>query len=213
GITSIAELVAGARAKPGTITFASPGIGTGSYVGTAKFNLVAGITAVHVPPQSGDGIASVIARTAAGQATYLLAPIPLAMADIRAGRLRALGVSTRKRSPLLPEVPTIAEAGVPNFEYAIWYGIWAPAGTAQEIVDQLGKDIALAMATPDLHDWLAEHGAEPISMSQSEFADLVRGEIDSASRIADGTRLFTAEAISNRDADVIAEIKRQEAEL
>ena len=69
------------------------------------------------------------------------------------------------------------------------------------------------MATPDLHDWLGEHGAEPISMSQSEFADFVRGEIDSASRIADGARLFTGEAISNRDADVIAEIKRQEAEL
>src|SRR5262249_44495804 len=155
----------------------APGARLGPY------EIRAPLGAVHVPPQSGDGIASVIARTAAGQATYLLAPIPLAMADIRAGRLRALGVSTRKRSPLLPEVPTIAEAGVPNFEYAIWYGIWAPAGTAQEIVDQLGKDIALAMATPDLHDWLAEHGAEPISMSQSEFADLVRGEIDSASRI------------------------------
>ncbi len=183
GITTVAELVAAAKAKPGELSFGSPGIGTGSHVGAEKFNLAAGVKAVHVPAPPGDGIAETIAKTVAGHTTYLLAPIPLAMADIRSGKLRALGVSTNRRSPLLPEVPTIAEAGVSGFDYAIWYGVWAPAGTPQQVVDQLGKDIARAMAAPDLLDWFAKHGADPMSMTQPEFARFVLSESESAARI------------------------------
>ena len=83
------------------------------------------------------------------------------MVDIRAGRLRALGVTTKKRSSLLPDVPTIAEAGVADFDYPIWYGVWVPAGTPAGVVDKLAKDIARALATPDLRDWLAKHGGDP----------------------------------------------------
>jgi tripartite-type tricarboxylate transporter receptor subunit TctC len=183
GITTVGELVAAAKAKPGQLKFGSTGLGTGSHFGVEKFNLEAGIKAVNVPARPGDAIADTIAKTVASHTDYLLAPIQLAMVEISAGRLSPLGVSTMKRSPLLPEVPTIAEAGVAGFNYPIWYGVWAPAGTPARIVDKLAKDIARAMATPDMRQWLAEHGAEPMSMTQPEFARFVLSESESATRI------------------------------
>ena len=183
GVSTIAELIAAAKAKPGQLKFGSSGIGTGTHLGVVKFNLEVGIKAVHVPARQGDAIADTIANAVAGRTDYLLAPISLALAEIHAGRLRALGVSTKKRSSLLPEVPTIAEAGVAGFDYPIWYGVWAPAGTPAGVVDKLAKDIARALATPELRDWLANHGAEPMSMTQPEFALFVLSESESAARI------------------------------
>jgi tripartite-type tricarboxylate transporter receptor subunit TctC len=147
GITTVGELIAAAKAKPGGLKFGSTGIGTGSHLGLEKFNLQAGITALHVPPRPGDAIADVIAHAVAGSTTYMMAPISLALADIRAGKLRGLGVTTQKRSSLLPDVPTVAEAGVPGFDYSIWYGVWVPAGTPAQVVDKLAKDIARALAS------------------------------------------------------------------
>jgi len=183
GITTVGELVAAAKAKPGELKFGSSGLGTGTHLGVLKFNLEAGIKAVHVSARKGDAIADTIANTIAGRTDYLLAPIQLALADIRAGRLRALGVSTKKRSYLLPEVPTIAEAGVAGFDYPIWYGVWVPAGTPAGVVNKLAKDIARVLAAPDLRDWLARHGADPMSMTQPEFARFVLSESESAARI------------------------------
>jgi tripartite-type tricarboxylate transporter receptor subunit TctC len=183
GITTVGELVAAAKAKPGQLRFGSTGMGTGSHLGVEKFNVAADIKAAHVPAQPGDAIADTIANTVAGRTDYLLAPIQLALVDIRAGRLRPLGVSTKKRSSLLPEVPTIAEAGVPGFDYPIWYGVWTPVGTPAGVVDKLSKDIARALAAPDLREWLAQHGADPMSMSQPEFAQFVLSESESAARV------------------------------
>ena len=129
GVTTVGELIAAAKAKPGELKFGSTGVGTGTHLGVEKFNLAAGIKAVHVPPRPTDAIADVIANTIAGRTTYMMAPISLALSPIRDGKLVALGVSTARRSTLLPEVPTIAEAGVAGFDFPIWYGIWAPAGT------------------------------------------------------------------------------------
>jgi tripartite-type tricarboxylate transporter receptor subunit TctC len=188
-ITTVRELIAKARAKPGLLTFGSTGVGTGSYVGVQKFNVEAGIKAVHVPPAPSDAIIDAIANTVAGHCTYMIAPIPFALADIRSGNLQALGVTTRKRSSLLPEVTTISEAGVPGFDYPIWYGIWVPSGTPAPIVEKLGKDIARVSATPDLHDQLAKHGADPMSMTQPEFAHFVLKESESAARIMKAARI------------------------
>ncbi|HXY48893.1 MAG TPA: tripartite tricarboxylate transporter substrate-binding protein [Terriglobales bacterium] len=184
GITSVGELIVAAKAKPGELKFGSTGVGTGTHLGLVKFNLQAGIEAVHMPPRPGDAITDVIANAVAGRTTYMMAPIQLALADIRAGRLRALGVTTKKRSSLLPGVPTIAEAGVPSFDYPIWYGVWVPAGTPAGVVDKLAKDIARALATPDMRDWLVTHGGDPMSMTQPEFARFVVSESESAARIA-----------------------------
>jgi tripartite-type tricarboxylate transporter receptor subunit TctC len=183
GITTVAELIALAKAKPGQLRFGSAGVGAGNYVGVKKFNLAARIEAVHVPPGPGDGITDVIASTVAGRTDYLIAPIPLALADIRSGNLRPLGVTTMKRSALLPEVPTIAESGVAGFDYPIWYGVWVPAGTPAGVVDKLAKDIARVLAAPGLRDQLAKHGADPMSMTRPEFAHFVLSERESAARI------------------------------
>jgi len=183
GVTAVGGLVAAAKAKPGQLKFGSTGMGTGSHLGIEKFNLAAGIHAVHVPARPGDAIADTIAHTVAGRTDYLLAPIQLALVDIHAGRLCSLGVSTRKRSSLLPEVPAIAEAGVADFDYPIWYGVRTPAGTPAGVVDKLAKDIARALAAPDLREWLAKHGTDPMNMTQPEFARFVLSESESAARI------------------------------
>jgi tripartite-type tricarboxylate transporter receptor subunit TctC len=180
GVTTIGELVAAAKAKPGKLKFGSAGLGTGTHLGAEKFNLETGIKAVHVP---GDTMPQAIADTVAGRTTYLIAPISYALGDLRAGKLRALGVTTKSRSHLLPEVPTIAEAGVPGFNFPIWYGVWVPAGTPSAVVDKLTKDIARVMAAPELRAWLEEHGADRMTMTQPEFALFVPKESESAERI------------------------------
>jgi tripartite-type tricarboxylate transporter receptor subunit TctC len=150
GVTTVGELIAAAKAKPGELKFGSTGLGTGSHVGVEKFNLAAGIRAVHVPAGPVDAIADIIASTVAGRTAYMMAPISLALPQIRDGRLVTLGVSSLRRSSLLPEAPTIAEAGVAGFE---------------------------------MRDWLAEHGADRISMTPAEFARFVLGESENAARI------------------------------
>jgi len=158
GIASVRELVAAAKAKPGELKFGSTGMGTASHLGLEEFNLAAGIKAVHVPAGPGEAIADVVANTLAGRVTYMMSPIQFALADIRAGKLVALGVTTKKRSSLLPEVPTIAEAGVVGYDFRIWYGVWAPAGTPAKVVDKLAMDIGVGMSTSALREWVAEHG-------------------------------------------------------
>ena len=182
-ITTLSDLIVAAKARIGELKFGSTGMGTATHLGIEKFNMEAGIKAVHVPARLGEAIVDVIANTVTGRTTYILAPIPSALADIQSGKLRALGVSTKKRSSLLPEVPTIAEAAVPGFDFPIWYGVWVRVGTPSEIVEKLSKDIARALASPDLRDELAKHGAEPISMAQPEFVRLVESERKSAARI------------------------------
>ena len=183
GITTVEELIAAASSKPGQLKFGSTGIGTGTHLGVEKFNFAAGIKAVHVPAGRNDAIADVIAHNIAGDTTYMMAPIELALPDIRKGKLRALGVSGVRRSPLLPEVPTIAEAGLAGFNFPIWYGVWAPAGTPAGLVDKLVKDIGRVLAGQSLRDWVTKHGGEPMNMTQPEFARFVLSESESAAQI------------------------------
>lgn len=183
GLSTLGELIATAKAKPGQLRFGSSGAGTGTHLGVEKFNLEVGIRAVHVPARQGEAITDTIANAVAGRTDYLLAPIGLALPQIRDGKLIALGVSTARRSVLLPEVPTIAEAGVAGFDFPIWYGIWVPAGTPAGVVDKLAQDIGRVLAEPDLREWVAKHGGEPMSMTQPEFARFVLKESESAQRI------------------------------
>jgi tripartite-type tricarboxylate transporter receptor subunit TctC len=183
GVTTVGELIAAARAKPNELKFASTGAGSGTHLGIVKFNRQVGITAVDVPPRPMDAIADVLAGTIEGRTTYMLAPISITLPAIRDGKLAALGVTTTRRSTLLPDVPTIAEAGVAGYDFPIWYGIWVRAGTPAEVVDKLAKDIARALAAPDLRDWIAGHGGEMMSMTQPEFARFVLRESESAARL------------------------------
>jgi tripartite-type tricarboxylate transporter receptor subunit TctC len=148
-----------------------------------KFNLNAGIKAVDVPPQPTDAIADIVAGTIEGHTTYMFAPISITIPQILDGKLLPLGVTTTRRSILLPQVPTIAEAGVAGFDFPIWYGIWVPSGTPRGIVGKLAKDIKRVLAEPNLRDWITKHGGEPMNMTQPEFARFVLRESESATRL------------------------------
>jgi tripartite-type tricarboxylate transporter receptor subunit TctC len=183
GVATVDELIAAAKAKPGELEFGSTGIGTGTHVGVEKFNQAAGIKALHVPPSPNDSNADTVANAIAGCFTYCLMPISLALPCIRDGTLVVLGVSTARRSTWLPEVPTIAEASVAGFDFPIWYGVWAPTGTPTGVVDKLANDIGGVLAGPDLREWIAQHGGEPMSMTRPEFARFVESESEATARL------------------------------
>lgn len=181
GVKNVSELIAAAKARPGQLTFASAGMGGATHFSGEKFRLAAGIDVVHVPYKGGPaGMTDVMT----GRVTYYLPPIGTALPFIKAGKLVALGVSGRQRSALLPEVPTIAEAGVANFEDMLWFGMWVPARAPAWIVDKLAKDTSRALAAPDLREQFRSLAAEPMSMTRTEFARFVRSEAEAAARVA-----------------------------
>jgi tripartite-type tricarboxylate transporter receptor subunit TctC len=179
-LKTVSELIAAARANPGQLKFSSAGTGSGTHMVAEKFKLVANIDVVHVPNKGGP---EANADATNGRVTYWFPPIALALPQVREGKLVALGVSSARRSSLLPDVPTIADAGVGGFEDTIWYGVWAPAATSGDVVDKTSKDVARALATPDVRDRLAKLGAEPMNMTPVEFARFVRDEIEGAGRV------------------------------
>lgn len=180
GITTVTELVDLAEARPGEIRFASAGNCTGTHIAVEKLNRDLRITALHTPPGATDAITDVIEGTAAGRTAYAMLPIPTATPRLQDGGLVALGVSTQRRSRLLPEVPPLAETGVAGFDFPIWYGIWAPAGTPPEVVSKLARDISTALATAELLEWLTRHDADPMRMTHGEFAAFVESESERA---------------------------------
>jgi tripartite-type tricarboxylate transporter receptor subunit TctC len=186
GIETLDELITQAKARPGELTFASAGVGTGTHLASASLNLAAGISTRHIPASPGDDIAATIGKTAHGATDYAMSPIAIAAPHLRAGALVALGVSAARRSPLLPNVPTIAEAGVAGFDFPIWYGLWAPAGTAPALADKIAGTVGAVLADPKVRDWLAKHGAEPMAMTRAEFARFVVEESERAARIIEG---------------------------
>jgi tripartite-type tricarboxylate transporter receptor subunit TctC len=185
GISSLKDLIGLAGRLQTEITFASMGVGTGSYVGASELSIAAGLRARHVPPLPSEAITDVIHQMITGRSHYMLAPIPPALPAIKDGSLLALGVSTSRRSSLVPEIPAIAEVGIPKFDSPIWYGVWAPAGTPTNIVKLLATDIQTALGFRDMRAWLQEHGAEPMQMTQPEFARFVTSESKRASRVAE----------------------------
>jgi len=185
GISSIRDLIGLAKRRQTEITFASTGVGTGSHIGANELSIAAGSRARHVPTLPSEAISDVLREMIAGRADYMLAPIPTALPAIRDGSLVALGVSTSRRSPLVPEIPAIAEVGVRKFDFPIWYGVWAPAATPAKVVGLLAADIQSALASPDMRAWLQEHGAEPMRMTQPEFARFVTSESKRASRMTE----------------------------
>lgn len=188
GIRTLKELLAAAAARPDELTFGSSGVGTATHIGLEKMNLQAGVRAVHVPAQGADSIVETIAKTADGLTTYAMSPISIASPLIRQGRLRPLGTTAARRSNVLPDVPTIAEAGLAGYVHPIWYGMWAPAGTPFGAVETIARDVARALMDPSIQAWIDEHGAYPMTMSQAEFAGFVLSEMESAARIIASAR-------------------------
>ena len=183
GINTLGELIQAAQARPGELTFATTGIGTATHIGLEELNLMTGISAAHMPPGPNDAISHVVAKVIRGESEYMMSPISIVEPHLRAGELTPLGISTITRSRLLPEVPTIHEAGAPGYDFPIWYGVWAPAHTPPGIIQKISGDISTSITAPDLIRQLAREDAQPISMTQQRFARFVLDENQRARQI------------------------------
>lgn len=180
GYKSVGELVAAAKQNPGTLNYSSAGTGSGTHINGEKFKLSAGIDVVHIPYK---GTPEALTDTMTGRVTYFFSPVSAALPNIREGKLVALAVSTGKRSSTLPQVPTIAESGLPGFDYNLWVGMFAPAGTPSDMVDKINADVQRVLQMPDVRERLAALGAEPMVMTPAEFRKFVRDEIDESAKV------------------------------
>jgi len=180
GIKTVADLIAQAKAKPGQLNFASAGQGSGTHINAEKFKLAAGVDIVHVPYK---GTPEALTDTMAGRVTFYFSPISAALPFVREGKLTALAVSTAKRSSVLPNVPTLAESGVPGFDYTLWVGLFAPAGTPNEVVDKIFRDVRAASESAEVKERMATLGAEPMPMTSAEFKHFVDTEIMESGRV------------------------------
>jgi tripartite-type tricarboxylate transporter receptor subunit TctC len=171
---TLAEFIALAKSRPEGMNFGSGGNGTSNHLAGELFNLEAGVKLVHVPYK---GVNLAMNDVMAGQVQLVVIGIPAALPFIKAGRLRALAVVAPKRLAAIPEVPTAAEAGLPNYEVTTWYGVLAPAGTPKPIIARLNAEIVRVMHAPDLQERFAATGTEPRTSTPEEFADFIRQEM------------------------------------
>jgi len=179
GFKTVADLVAAAKAKPGTLTFASAGIGSSSHMAAERFRLAAGIDVRHVPFRE-TGITEVMA----GRIDFYLIPLAAAASALGSGKLSILAVTSPKRIPLLPDVPSMAEAGYPAAEFRFWTGLSAPIKTPREIVDKLHDATEQALAVPALREKFAKLGVAPEFMSVEEFGKFFREDLAATVQLA-----------------------------
>jgi tripartite-type tricarboxylate transporter receptor subunit TctC len=177
---NVAELVDYAKASPGKVFFASAGNGTTSHLAGELFKTAAGVDIVHVPYRGG-GLAA--ADLAGGQVQMMIDVMPNVLPLAAGGKLRALGVSTAARVPAAPDIPTIAESGLPGFEVSAWDGIFAPAGTSAAVVERLNAAIRAALADPKVREVLIARGAQPVTGTPDELARHVAAESEKWARV------------------------------
>ena len=180
GWKNMGDFVAAAKAKPGGLNFSSAGIGSGTHFNLEKLKLMAGIDVAHVPYK---GTPEAIADTIAARVCCYFAPINAALPHVQGGKALALAVSSAQRSPLLPNVPTIAESGVPGFDYTLWVGLWGPAAMPAALVTKINADVRKTLASPDLKDRLTKLGTLPMDMSPQDFNAFVRREMDDTAKV------------------------------
>ncbi len=181
GFKTVADLVATAKAKPGTLNFASAGIGAASHMAAERFRLSAKIDVQHIPFR---GPVEAFTEVMAGRIDYYYLPIAPALPVIKDGKVTALAVSTPKRAPALPDVPTIIEAGYPDATYLFWGGISAPAKTPRAIIDKLNAEIQKALATSAVQERLAQLGVQTQPMSVEGFTKFVHDDIAGTVKLA-----------------------------
>lgn len=173
--SNVRELVALAKSKPGQLNFASSGTGTATHLGLELFKAATGINVVHVPYKGG---APALTDLIAGQVQLLFISIPSVMPQVKAGRLKALAVSSARRSLSAPDVPTVAESGYPGFEYVNWNALFAPAATPRAIINKLNSEVVKIMRDPDLAQKLVSQGAEPAPGTPEQLAQYMRVDFD-----------------------------------
>jgi tripartite-type tricarboxylate transporter receptor subunit TctC len=172
--SNLQEFIAVARQRPGELNFGSGGSGTSNHLGGELFNIVAGTKLVHVPYK---GVNLAMQDVLAGTIHMVVIGVPAAGPHIKSGRLRALAVIAPHRIAALPDVPTVAQAGLPNYEVTTWYGVFAPAGTPRPIVNRLNGELVGIMASPEVKQRLAGLGTDPVTSTPDEFAAYLKQEI------------------------------------
>jgi tripartite-type tricarboxylate transporter receptor subunit TctC len=180
---NLMDIVNAAKAKPGSINWGHAGVGSGTHLNTEKFVAAAKIDVTQVPFK---GTPEVIQAMFSNSIDCYWAPISAALSHIKGGRVRALAVSTPKRNPTLPDVPTTGEAGVKGADAPLWFGIWGPAGLPADIVNKISADIRKALADPTVKERLANGGNDLLDMSPQEFGRFVRSEMDEYQRVVKG---------------------------
>jgi len=171
---TVKEFIAVAKARPGKLNFASTGNGTSQHLSAELFKFMAGLDMVHIPYK---GTAPALTELVAGQVDLAFENMPALIPHIQAGRLRALAVTTTKRSAVMPELPTIAEAALPGYDASVWFGVFAPAGTPRPVIDRLHGEILKALQTQDLKSRMIAMGTEVSGMGPDDFSAYVRKEI------------------------------------
>jgi tripartite-type tricarboxylate transporter receptor subunit TctC len=180
-VKNIKELIALAKARPNEIHYASVGIGTVQHLAGELFNLQAGVKMVHVPFKGGGPSAL---NLVAGHVQLSFDVIPVVINHVKAGKLRPLAVTAEKRTPLMPDVPTVNESGLKGIELATWWGLVAPAAVGKEVVARLHGETVKALQQSDVRERIAANGADPVGNSPEEFAAFIRSERDKYARIA-----------------------------
>ncbi len=175
-VKTLKDLIALAKKRPGELNVGSAGSGSPNRLAIELLMIMGQVKMVHVPYKGGSG--QMVGDLIAGQVQLASMGLPPAMGHIKAGKLRALAVTGATRSPLMPDVPTVAEAGLPGFDVTSWYGIFGPAGLPGNLVAQINRDIAEILGSADMRERLAKLGAEPSPQSPDEFARFVRAEIE-----------------------------------
>jgi tripartite-type tricarboxylate transporter receptor subunit TctC len=177
---SVKDLIDQAKANPGKINFGSAGVGSGTHLNLEKFKLATRIDVTHIPYK---GTPEVVTNIMGGLVDCYFAPISAAISFIDQGKLTALAVSSAKRSSQLPNVPTVAEAGIPGFDFTLWFGLWGPKGMQADLVNKINADVRRALETSDVKERLGKLGNDTMIMSPSEFSRFVRSEMQDNERI------------------------------
>jgi tripartite-type tricarboxylate transporter receptor subunit TctC len=183
-VTSVKELIALARKRPGELTYASGGNGTSHHMGGELFGLLSGTKMSHVPYK---GSPQAVGAVVSGEVALMFPNIPNAMGLAKAGKLRILGVTTPKRLSFWPELPTIAESGLPGYEVIAWFGLFAPAGTPAPVIDRMNAEANKALAIPAVRENLMTQGFELMGGSVAEFTAFVRNEIEKWAKVVKAT--------------------------
>lgn len=183
-IKSVAELLAAAKAKPGTINFGSTSLGGSPHMSGELLKTMTGIDIVHVPYKGGGPM---LIDLMGGQIQVAFDNLPSSINQIRAGKIRALAVTTAKRWPGAPDIPTMAEAGVPGYESGAWFGMLAPANTPRPIVDMLQKHVSAILKLPEVEKMFLEQGAEPVGDTPEQFAKVIASEMQKWAKVAAAT--------------------------
>ena len=170
---SVAEFVAYAKSRPGKLNFGSGSTGSAGHLAGELFKSMAGVDMAHIPYK---GAAAAMQDLVGGRVDLMFDNLASSLAQVKGGRVRALAVTTAKRSPLAPELPTIAESGLPGFDISTWFGIFVPAGTPRPVIDRLHDEFVAALASPDVREKMLNLGAEPVGNTPEAFAAYVKSE-------------------------------------